>query len=411
MVDVNVSDLKEFEKQMASNNEFEVLDITDNQNNKQEKQMITVKKNVILAYISDSTGCGFIRCFQPFSYMNFVFGKNSSVVPMISPLFLYQEDVLIRARAIYFQRQMSPDHLVHIRNYKELQKTYKYKMVYEIDDMIWFEPDGVTHGVPEYNFGRKNITKEIQESSVEIMKMMDQIIVTTDYLANYIKNDLKINVPVKVIPNQVAKYFWGNYRKPAIKTRIEKPKVIYTGSPTHYMNPVPQIGVKSHPGDWSNPAWIEWVTKSVMDGKIEFVCLGGLPFFFEPIKDRIKIHNWVNSWQYHQVILSHRADIGLMPLVPNNFNRSKSDLKYLEYAAAGILGIGTTFSDGTPSPYDKMPVTLPDNCSYSDIEDTVNRILEPDTYNKIIREQYKFLDTNGRWLESKEFVDNFTSVF
>src|SRR5262249_58233502 len=32
-------------------------------------------------------------------------------------------------------------------------------------------------------------------------------------------------------------------------------------------------------------------------------------------------------------------DVGLAPLLPSDFNRARSDLKYLEYAAHGVAGV------------------------------------------------------------------------
>ena len=100
------------------------------------QNMIPVKKSVLLSFVSDSSGCGFIRNIFPISYLNAVYGKNSDIVPIITPIFVWQHDILLRTKAIYFQRQMSPEQLKAVRQYKEHQKQYHYKMVWDIDDFI-----------------------------------------------------------------------------------------------------------------------------------------------------------------------------------------------------------------------------------------------------------------------------------
>jgi hypothetical protein len=157
-----------------------------------QQNITSLKKNILLSYVSDATGCGHIRNVFPVTYLNALFGKSQDVVPIISPIFLFQEDILIRTKAIIFQRQMSPEHYNIILRYKELQARYGFKMVYDIDDFIWGanEQQGGTKedGVPSYNFGYHGITEEVKEYSVKIMEQMDLITVSSPYLKEYIEN-------------------------------------------------------------------------------------------------------------------------------------------------------------------------------------------------------------------------------
>lgn len=371
--------------------------------NQNQQQLAKIRKNMVLMYQSDNSGCGFIRCFQPAAYLNFIFGRDYSMVFQPFSAFIFQSDILQRVRTMYFQRQMAPEHLHNIRLYKQHQKQFGYKMVWEIDDHIWYDatfPDN--HGVPPYNFGSSRITQVVKDSSIEIMKLMDTIIVTTEFLKDYINKVLMINVPVHVVPNQVPRFLWKSEKRKEITEPIKKPKFIYTGSPTHYSNE------KKLHGDWENPAWREYIIKNVKEEKIEFTCFGGLPFFFEEIKDKIKVYNWVNSWHYHLAVIGEKADFGFMPLCKNNFNKAKSDLKAREYYAAGIAGIGCEFSDDNwKGPYENMILKLPYNCTLTQIEEMVQYQSQPENYNRTIRTQYEWMDKNAGWLESKQWVDNF----
>lgn len=370
----------------------------------QEGQLMKVQKNLVLSYVSDSTGCGHIRNIFPMTYMNSIFGKTGRFNILISPVMIFQHDILVRTRSVFFQRTMNPGHIGAVKAYKENQKKYGYKMVYDIDDFIWRGPD-VGECIPDYNFGGKTIGDDIRKSSLEIMNLMDTVCVSTKFLGDYIKSHGVDKPEIKVVHNSVPQYFWGPQRKKPIQNRIERPRVIYTGSPTHYLN---QEKLK---GDWEN-AWCEWVIKNVMDNKIDFCCMGGLPFFFEGLANRknFKVIDWVNSYQYHLPIKDFRADFGIAPLVPNYFNYSKSCIKYQEYCALGILGIGTVFTNGKPSPYEVCLVQAPDNITVNGIEEIFRKYREPEIYNDTIKKQYAQIDKNGWWMESEEYVKMLASI-
>lgn len=368
----------------------------------EEKNIIPIRKNILLSYVSDATGCGHIRNIFPVTYLNALFGKSQDVVPIISPMFIWQEDILIRTKTILFQRQMSPDHYNIIKRYKELQPKYGYKMVYDIDDFIWGrnEQQGgdKEDGVPTYNFGWRGITEPIKHYSLEIIKLMDSVTVSSNYLKYWLQEVEGIKVPINYLPNSVPKYFWGNVKKAPKKEAIKIPHVVYTGSPTHYNNQ------DKLPGDFDN-AYMEFIIKNVKNGKIKFTCMGDLPWFFEEIKDKIKVIPWLNSYMYHTGVKSVKADIAIGPLVRNNFNYSKSYIKYQEACTEGIPFIGSTFTNGKPSPYDVCVLTTPDNCTVADIEKIVFETCQNvATYNDVVTKQYQWMDETGGYLESQKFV-------
>jgi len=371
---------------------------------------IEITKNILLSFVSDATGCGHIRNVFPMTYLNAIYGKEGKILPMISPLFLWQEDIIVRTKAILFQRQMSKGHYENVLKYKELQKVHGFKMVYDIDDFIWGhnelqEGGNKEDGVPSYNFGWKGISEEVKEYSVKIMKEMDLITVTSQYLKDYINNVLGVNVPVNIVPNAIPMHFWGNKRKADRKTPIVKPKVLYTGSPTHYNNQDKLLG------DFDT-AFKDFVIKNVKANKIDFVCMGGLPFFFEEIKDKITVINWLNSYQYHLGVLAVKADFIIGPLVPNNFNYSKSNIKYQESCAAGVPFIGTMFTNGKPSPYDVCKIRVTENVKVKDLEDIVFGLSKNfEDYNKVVKAQYEWMDKTGGYMESPKFVKNLVSSY
>jgi len=375
----------------------------------QEGRLMKVQKNLVISYVSDSTGCGHIRNIFPMTYLNSIFGKTGKFNVIISPVMLFQHDVLLRCRSIFFQRTMAPGHMKAIQMYKDAQKKYGFKMIYDIDDFIWEGPDE-GESIPDYNFGKQGISKEVQQASLDIMNEMDIVCVSTDFLGQYIREHGVTKPEIRTIYNAVPQYFWGPHRKRPIKQKIIKPTFLWSGSPTHYNN---QTKLK---GDMDN-VWTEWIIKNVIDGKINFVQMGGLPFFFECIKNKpnFKVINWVNSFQYHLPIKSNRPDFMIGPLIPNYFNYSKSNIKAIESYALGACFIGNTWKgtkyDKFPSPYDDCPVNVPYNISYEDLDRIIWDLTETDNYNKVIKEQYQILDKEGRWLESEKYVKMITELF
>jgi hypothetical protein len=409
--ETKMDELETFRKELeiAKALEENCVDVsTFHETAKEQKQLIEIRKNIVVSYVSDATGCGHIRTIFPMNYINAVYGKNQDIVPIVSPIFIWQEDFLYRAKTLHFQRQMTKDHLEVIRKYYELKSKYGYQMVYDIDDFLWGKNEeqggDKEDGVPSYNFGMNSISPEIKKDTIEMMNLMDKVTVSSPYLKQYLEEVAGIKTPIIYIPNFVNMAFWGNSRRKPLKKKLEKPKVIYTGSPTHYSNE------KKMYGDFEG-AWYKFIVKQVNEDKIDFYCMGGLPWFFESIKDKIKIIDWVNSWQYHLPIMSIKPDIAIGPLVPNNFNYSKSYIKATEMYAAGVLFVGSVFSNGKPSPYDDNPVTANDKVSVEELETLFEAIKEPDLYNSIVSKQYEKLINEGMFMESPQAVEKIVNAY
>jgi hypothetical protein len=342
------------------------------------------------------------------NYLTNLYGKQGALLCMIAPFYIRQVDILARSRSLFFQRQMNEQQYKIILNYKNLQKDLKYKMNWDMDDQIWgkneMQGGSKDTGVPSYNFGYKNIDDGVRKFSVKIMELMDKCCFSTQYLRDYAANIIGVQTECIVMPNSISKFFWGGIKRPNKVKQIEKPKVLITSSPTHYNN---QLRKK---GDFSG-AWGDWLIESVKHDRISLVCMGGLPFFLEDLKRKIKTINWVSSFDYHTYVKNQRADIIIGPLVLNDFNRAKSDIKYVEASGASVPFIGTIFhGDENHSPYDNTLLNVYDDCTVDDIEDIVNKLKEPEFHNKIKNEQFAMLDKEGRWTESPEYIKKWLSI-
>lgn len=380
----------------------------------QSSGLAKIKKNLVISCFSDFSGVGFIRNIFPITYLNSAYGKAGDINILSSPVMIFQHEILMRTRSVILQRALSPGQTAPIIRYRQLSDKYRFKLIGEIDDWIW-QGDDIGESIPEYNFGHRGIDENIRKASIENMNLMDIETVSTPFLKWVLEEKFKIKPEVRIIPNVVPQYFIGPFRRKPIKKRIEKPRIINTSSPTHYCNH------NKLKGDFDN-AWCEWIIKNVKDRKIEYFQMGGLPFFFECIKDEPNFNfvNWVNSYEYYIPIRNFKPDFCIGPLMPNFFSYSKSNLKFIESCAYGAAFIGNVFENVSPpkaypgkhapSPYDDVFLKVQHDCSVKDIDEIFQKATEPETFNSIIKEQYNFLDSNGLWLESPKNLQRWIDI-
>jgi hypothetical protein len=403
MSSLPTSNLEEFKNQLF--NENQATKIKEEQN--QQSNVIKVRKNLVLSFCSDQTGCGILRNYIPFDYLNSIFGKSGRLVASITPFFIMQPDILVQTRTLFFQRQMAPRQVPLVKQYKQMQEKYKYKMVWELDDFIWKGDDKI-EGLPNYNFGSEQVTQEVCDAALEIMNMCDRVTVSTEYLKTYMKDVLKVIPEIVVLPNSIPKYFFNRPDKKPIDKKIEKPKVVVTSSPTHWHEG------KKLLGDWGSGEWLEFIKKSIRDDKIDFFCFGvpQAPFFFKEFEGRNNFHiiPWLSTYQYYSALCGVEGDFIVMPLVKNKFNMGKSDLKQIEGSAVGAISIGTVFSDGSISPYDNSFVKVSENVSLKEIEELFDFYTEPENYNKVIKDQYEWIKREGRYTESPQNINRWTAI-
>ena len=365
-------------------------------------------KNLVLIYVGDSSGCSHVRL--RYNSVWYAGHEHFGFTPVILPFPTFDSQYLARAKAIVIQRPVSPGHIDLVRRYKALQPKFGYKLVSEFDDQVW-EIDG--QGIPEYNtasihFDIKGTTAVCEQT----LPLFDECVVSTDYLKMKLLERFPTIKKCTVIKNVVPRYLWNYPRKENITADLVKPTVLYSGSPCHYRNPVPARqpskeepngfpGITPLKGDMNN-AWCDWVIKNVKEDKINFIVMGALPWFWEPIKDKIKFIPWADSQTYPRLVQQERADFQIAPLVNNVFNKCKSALRHTESCAAGTVLLGTVFHEDKWSPYEEInpKCKVLDNATVEDIDKIFFNLCKKDNYNEVLNWQYDFINNNGYWLES-----------
>lgn len=201
---------------------------------------------------------------------------------------------------------------------------YGKKVVFDFDDNVFeVRPDQAA-----YQFYAPDKQKRAIVSSA--LSLCHAIFVSTEPLKAYFQDRLKkvynAEPKIYVLPNCTDIKEWPE--NPA-KTRR---KVIgYAGSVTHNSDLkmiLPSLGKLLAGHDW------------------EFEILGGVKT--EDIKtlfaglppaalDKISVKGGTISWEgYPELLASQGWNVGLAPLIDDEFNRGKSHIKWMEYAMCGI---------------------------------------------------------------------------
>jgi glycosyltransferase involved in cell wall biosynthesis len=193
--------------------------------------------------------------------------------------------------------------------------------VYEIDDDLWGCP-------PVFEaYGKKCLKPE--ESEV-IMKACDAITVSTPELADVVQKHIP-GKPVHVIPNAIDMEMWdATYCERQIKVSDGTVTIGWMASQSHLMD-APLVG------EVLRDLMVEFPQL-----RLHFIGWLGMQDFMvnlAPFKDRIICGDWVPVSQLAETMKDF--DIGLLPLVDHPWNRSKSDLKYLQYSCLGIPSVAS----------------------------------------------------------------------
>lgn len=363
----------------------------------QQKQQITTKSkpaeaNMIrgINYYADFSGCGFWRMIWPEHTLN----AYQKAIIHGSTVMVTDEKFYTNVKCVRIQRQATPAQLDFVKYLKKLGDKMGFSLVYEIDDIVFYDD------IPEYNKFRGAFADEnIKKSIIEMMSMADEITVTCDYMKQYYM-DKTGNNNVTVIPNYPPRYWLDQYDEQQTinnyNKRKKKPRVLYAGSGAHFDvdNLVGQRDDFQHV--------VDTVTKTV--NKYQWIFVGAFPMRLRELvrAGKIEYYPWTKLYDYPRLLKKVKANIMVAPLTDNVFNRSKSDLKFVEGCALG------------------MPAICQDMCTYEnahykfntgdEMVDQIDRLMkDKDTYMKAVRKGR--MEAEKRWLENPENLDKYTELY
>lgn len=193
----------------------------------------------------------------------------------------------------------------------QLQQEEGKKLVVECDDFFDLNEDSP--------FNEEHDLFEAKFVITQTMKFADMITTTTPYLAKKLR---KYNKNVVVLPNYIDYERWN---QPYMPNDTKKIRIGWAGSITH-LNDMKMI-VKP----------LKKICKEFKN--IQLVIIGD-PRVAELFKGlNVESMNGVPFEVWPSKLHSLRLDIGLAPLRDTEFNRCKSNIKWIEYSIAKVPGV------------------------------------------------------------------------
>ena len=276
------------------------------------------KKINILVFINNLDSkpdiCSYVRLIEPFSKLN----DNEYDVQFTSEISFLEKlnyDFLVFSRIPNIS-------LSKLKEVFTLSKKYNIKIIYDLDDNLLDLP--VNH--PEYN------TYEKQKNKIYFFLFrVDLVWVSTITLKNNIK---KINSNISVIPNS----FQINSQKLPQNNDDDYPiKLLLMGTTTHSddLNLIKHTLVDLKKS-FKNKIQIDIIGMS--NEKI-FGC-NHIKILPEVANNYLLFRNWFEH--------NCNYDLGIIPLVNNNFNRCKSSIKIFDYLGSSIIPVVSDLSNIYP---------------------------------------------------------------
>jgi len=295
----------------------------------------------ICYHVKDRSGCDYYRAMMPMDTLH--------EQKLASVMRIEKGDDIDRvataysgADAVLFPRVIGNPQLFKIID--ELHNDGKL-VVADYDDWVWkvnpLSPHYKDYGLVEYQHvlrgedGKKvrlDVWKEgVQDfcikknrerlkASEEALARVDLVTTTTEPLAEKLR---KFNPNVAVLPNCVDFERW----KPIELKPHDDVRLFWAGASSHFEDlaiiaPVLKVVMQRFPR----------VTLVMMGVKFAGI-LKDLP------TDRVRFQQWEDNLSYPLRCATLGADIGLIPLVDNEFNKCKSAIKWIEQAALGIPSV------------------------------------------------------------------------
>lgn len=194
-------------------------------------------------------------------------------------------------------------------------------------EMLWSEDMVSKTGSKLFNIERNIRHREVFKLN---FKKSDLVTCTTPELQEAFK---KINPNTVVLPNLISPEFY-----PAIPDMGKREvRVGWQGGSSHY----------------EDLFFIKPVIKRMLEthDNVKFVFFGDMrfqPLFKDCDNNKIEWISWSSHDVYPYKLTLLNLDIGLCPLVDNEFNRTKSAIKWMEYSMVGMATIAADIPPYSP---------------------------------------------------------------
>ncbi len=189
-------------------------------------------------------------------------------------------------------------------------------VLYETDDLLDALP-------PEHYLGA--FSRDNRDILIEFVRRCDAVSVSTAPLAAAYR---AYHPTVHVVPNHLDSEHWFG-------DRLQRAPARPDGAPCV----IGFFGTGTHQADLAlvEPALARLAARH--GAKLAFRFLGCITPALAALPHSSLAEGWHSYDGFPARLAGEHIDIGIAPLVDNDLNRCKSDLKWLEYAACGIAGV------------------------------------------------------------------------
>lgn len=327
-----------------------------------------------IVMLKDKGGSGYWRMVFPARHMD-----NSGIYIDVTSTGMKYEH-LLEYNTIHVQRLCDWESFYVLERLKKAGK----RIVYDIDDDIF--------NIPKDHPASRLIGRDELIAATACMNLADEIVASTNPLAEIIFS-VTGRKPL-VIPN-------------AVDMSDGWTPTPFTGSPDAIKRIFWQGG-NTHGEDWRVCAdAVDAILGERQDVRV--VILGFLPPIVMELlqkpnwRGRVEFLEFSSTETYSQMMRHIRAEVGIAPLVDTRFNRSKSNLKFLEYTAVGIPTVASSlnpYSDTIENGVDGFLVKTSQEWFSSItlmLDDKRKRLATLEAARRKVREQYDIGKTAAIW--------------
>jgi len=257
------------------------------------------------------------------------------------------------------QREVADYGLGQIGEWLAAWRSVNGRLIYEIDDDL-LDTDALR---------KRHVQGAIQALADKVQWLVtnaDLVIVSTRSLEEKIR---PLNRNVRVVPNRLDSRLWG---LGSPRNNTEGPYARLPEGPLR----IGYIGTPTHDQDLAVVAEAMRRIEKAYAGKVEVEVIGAFqktpPSFGKkvPLPKNTDYPNFVN-WLRQRV----HWDIGIIPLADDSFNQSKSNLKFLEYAALDMAIVCSDVLSYRDVAVDGVNALVVCNTTYA-WESAVSRLIE-----------------------------------
>lgn len=258
------------------------------------------KDKKYLVTSSDSTGCGYYRSFLPYNFLKTYFNEIE-----FSWGFPAKKHDIMEFDFIHLQRANHESFQQFIPEFQAKGG----KVLTDLDDNMWEIPAG--------NLAHRHYPRKELDKLNAVIRLCDILTVSTIPMKEYIQK-LFPDKKIVVIPNHLPHY---ELEIP----QNERIKIGWAGSYTH-SNDFTDYFAKA----------LRKIKQQYGD-RVELCTCGYLPQW---AKHLIDTHiDWIPTLEFQEKFNALNWDIGLIVAANNEFNKCKSNLKFLEYSQSRCVSI------------------------------------------------------------------------